>query len=214
MRPEPRTRTRPDAGIPGPRLMPTIFTHALVGYAAARAVAGPRPLPPRLAVVAAVLPVVPDLDVFLVPWFGYSHPLGHRGFSHSVVFALLLGVTAAMACRRAAEALPGRLGGLAILFSAIALSHGVLDAFCDGGQGIPFLMPFDHRRYFFPFRPIPVSPVGLSSFVADGGLAVLWKEALLIWPFAAAAVGWSCARRRRRAPAAVVSAGAGLAGLK
>lgn len=185
--------------------MPTIITHALVGYAAARAVAGRYALPRHVAIVATVLPVVPDLDVLLVPWFGFFHPLGHRGFSHSVAFALLLGSLASLACRRAAGTFPGGLGGLAMLCVAITASHGVLDAITDGGQGIPFFIPLDGARYFFPLRPIPVSPVGVSKFFWEGGLAVLFWESLLIWPFAAAAVCLSQDRPRRPAAPALLA---------
>ena len=43
-----------------------------------------------------------------------------------------------------------------LLFVAMA-SHGVLDALTDGGRGVGFLIPFSSERFFFPWRPIPVS---------------------------------------------------------
>jgi inner membrane protein len=48
----------------------------------------------------------------------------------------------------------------------------------DGGLGIAFFAPFDNTRYFFPFHPIKVSPIGLSFFSARG-LDVIWSE--LLW---------------------------------
>jgi len=191
--------------------MPTVFTHAVVGYAAARAAAGRRRFPARVLVVAAALPVIPDLDVLLRPWFAYGHPLGHRGFSHSLAFALLLGVLAAVALRKDAAAAPGGAGGLALLFTAILASHGILDALTDGGIGIAFFFPFDNTRYFFPVRPIPVSPILLSSFLSDWGLFVLRGESLLVWPFAAAAVAWSRRDGRLGAAATLVFLAAGVA---
>jgi inner membrane protein len=190
--------------------MPTVFTHAVVGYAAARAGAGRRRIPARLLVVAALLPVVPDLDVLLRPWFRYGHPLGHRGFSHSIAFALILGVLAALACRRDAGLVPGGLGGLALFFATVAASHGVLDAFTSGGIGIPFFMPFSGARYFFPVRPIPASPLHVSAFLSDWGLEVLREELLLVWPFAGAAVAWSWDGGRLR-PCAFLLVAAGAA---
>jgi hypothetical protein len=38
------------------------------------------------------------------------------------------------------------------LFLATA-SHGILDAFTDGGRGIAFFAPFGTERYFFPHHP-------------------------------------------------------------
>jgi len=55
-------------------------------------------------------------------------------------------------------------------------SHGVLDAMTDGGKGIGFFIPFDNHRYFLPFRPIHVSPIGLN-LAGD----VLWSELKWIW---------------------------------
>jgi inner membrane protein len=190
--------------------MPTVFTHAVVGFTAARAAAARRHPSARLLIAATLLPVVPDLDVFLRPWFRYGHPLGHRGFSHSIAFALALGVLAALACRRDAGSVPGGLRGLGLLFAAIAASHGVLDALTSGGIGIPFFMPFSSARYFFPVRPIPASPINVSAFLSDWGVEVLREELLLVWPFAGAAIVWASDGRRLR-PGALVLVAVGAA---
>ena len=190
--------------------MPTVFTHAVVGYAAVHAAAGRRHPTARLLIVAALLPVVPDLDVFLRPWFRYGHALGHRGFSHSIAFALILGMLAAVACRRDAGSVPGGRGGLGLFCGAIAASHGVLDGLTSGGSGIPFFMPFSSARYFFPVRPIPASPIHVSAFLSDWGLEVLREELLLVWPFAGAAMAWSWDGGRLR-PGAFLLAAAGVA---
>jgi inner membrane protein len=60
------------------------------------------------------------------------------------------------------------------------MSHGLLDAFTDGGLGIAFFAPFDSTRYFFPWRPIAVSPIGISEFFSLGGLRVLLIEGIWI----------------------------------
>jgi inner membrane protein len=61
-------------------------------------------------------------------------------------------------------------------------SHGLLDAFTDGGLGVAFFAPFDESRYFFPWRPIEVSPIGLRSFLSGRAFAVLRSE--LLWVIA------------------------------
>jgi inner membrane protein len=55
----------------------------------------------------------------------------------------------------------------------------------DGGLGIAFFAPFDNTRYFLPFRPIKVSPIGLSFFSARG-LDVIRSE--LLWVCLPAAI--------------------------
>ena len=37
------------------------------------------------------------------------------------------------------------------------------------------------ERYFFPFRPIVVSPIGLTDFFSEWGAAVIKSELLWVW---------------------------------
>lgn len=57
--------------------------------------------------------------------------------------------------------------------------HGILDAFTNGGLGVGFLIPFDNDRYFFSYRPIQVSPIGIQSFFSKWGWRVILSE--LVW---------------------------------
>jgi len=56
----------------------------------------------------------------------------------------------------------------------------VLDAMTDGGLGIAFFSPFHTARYFFPFTPIAVSPIG-AHFFSERGLSVLLSEFRWVW---------------------------------
>jgi inner membrane protein len=66
-------------------------------------------------------------------------------------------------------------------FSFVTASHGMLDAMTDGGLGVAFFAPFDNARYFFPWRPILVSPIGIAQFFSGYGLDVLLSEFVWIW---------------------------------
>jgi inner membrane protein len=68
-----------------------------------------------------------------------------------------------------------------ILFFLLSASHGILDAFTNGSLGIALLSPFDKTRYFFPWRPIVVSPIGVIPFFSKWGLAVIKSELLWVW---------------------------------
>jgi inner membrane protein len=157
--------------------MPTVFTHAAVGVALARVFTA-RPMPALFWGVAGLLPVVPDLDV-LAFRFGipYEAPWGHRGLSHSLLFALFLAVVAAAPTFRRLR-IPF-WDWLGFLFLAVA-THGLLDALTDGGLGVAFFAPFDDARYFFSCRPIRVSPIGMSFF-SERGWATLASELLWVW---------------------------------
>ena len=43
-----------------------------------------------------------------------------------------------------------------------------------------FFAPFDPTRYFFPWRPIEVSPIGVGFFSARG-LSTLTSEVFWVW---------------------------------
>jgi len=162
--------------------MPSVLSHPAVPLAIA-AVAGARVVPPRLAVVACVASVLPDIDA-LGYWAGvpYDAPLGHRGFTHSLCFALLAALVAAAGLARSGIA-PGL--SFAVVFVAAA-SHGLLDAMTTGGMGVAFLSPFSNERFFLPFRPIRVSPIGVTSFFSARGVSVIRSELTWIWAPAAA----------------------------
>ncbi|NIM12838.1 MAG: hypothetical protein GTO45_29905 [Candidatus Aminicenantes bacterium] len=55
----------------------------------------------------------------------------------------------------------------------LTASHGVLDAFTNGGLGIALLSPFDTTRHFSPWQPIEVAPIGIWAFFSDWGVKVM-----------------------------------------
>jgi inner membrane protein len=157
--------------------MPTIFTHSAVPLAMALG-AGDRIVSRRMLVAGMALSILPDLDViafrFGVP---YAAEFGHRGFSHSLFFAVAtaLCVTALCPSFRASF-----LRSFTFLFLAV-VSHGVLDACTDGGLGIAVLWPWSNRRFFVPVKFIEVSPITFCRFFSPRGLAVLRSELATVW---------------------------------
>src|SRR5579871_6738063 len=129
--------------------------------------------------MAALVACLPDVDVIGFH-FGvhYGDLWGHRGMTHSLLFAAVVGVLAAARFRP-----DWRRDGwkLALVLVLIAASHGFLDAFTDGGLGVAFFSPFDRTRRFFPWRPIAVSPIGAKNFFTQRGLDVLWSEVRWVW---------------------------------
>ena len=73
----------------------------------------------------------------------------------------------------------------------------------DGGLGCALLWPFDLTRYFAPWRPIPVAPIGLSFFTPFGG-AIALTELVLFAPLLLMA--WR-SRTLRTTPVVVFLAG-------
>lgn len=160
-------------------------------------------LPLRFWILSILCAMLPDIDVVGFA-FGirYGDMLGHRGLTHSLAFALLAGFVGASITLR--EALQQRKKWLVFVlyFFIVTASHGMLDAMTNGGLGIAFLAPFSNARYFFPWRPIEVSPLGLDAFFSARGIVVLWSEIKWIWipsglVIIAAQLIWTLLKRRK-----------------
>ena len=129
-------------------------------------------------VVWSFLSLLPDADV-LGFRFGikYADPWGHRGATHSLAFSLGLAIVLGLLAPLL------RLGALrTTVVSALVLgSHAVLDTLTDGGLGCALWWPIDNHRYFAPWNPIPVAPIGRRFFSADG-LSVALTELVYFAP--------------------------------
>jgi inner membrane protein len=157
--------------------MPTIFTHIAVPIAVTVAL-GTRRLPWGATLAGMVAAVVPDIDgIAFKLGIAYGGMTGHRGFTHTLLFALLIGV--------AGYALAPRWGmrrwvGYAWI-ALCTLSHPLLDMLTNGGVGIPLLWPLDSTHYLFPWRPIMASPISLRRLLSSRGVQVLRGEVLVVW---------------------------------
>ena len=174
--------------------MPTDFTQAILPLAAGAALGTAR-IPPRLIAAGMLAAVLPDADVVAFKLgIDYVHALGHRGASHSLVFASVCGVIAACGTRWfRAPALT------TFLFIALsAASHPLLDMFTDGGLGVALLWPWSDARHFAPWRMIEVSPFA-NRFFSARGVTVLLSEMRWVWLPALTAAGWLTWLRRRHA---------------
>jgi inner membrane protein len=182
-----------------PAPLASLFSHAVaaLGIGACFDRSG---TPKRVWAVGAFCSVIPDFDVIGFR-FGihYSDFWGHRGFTHSLVFAALLATAAlAIGFRRETPGL-GRFP-LWIYFFLATASHGLLDAMTDGGLGVAFFSPFNNTRYFLPWKPIRVSLIGVGRFSTSRGLEVVRSEMLWIWLPAALLVVSAWLVRRRTGP--------------
>jgi inner membrane protein len=160
------------------QLMCTVITHPAVPIALSVLVPQ-ESASSSLLIAGALCSIAPDLDVVGFE-FGieYGDMLGHRGFTHSIFFAALLAVFVTFAFFRNSSG--SQL--LIFLFLFIStLSHPMLDALTNGGLGVGFFAPFSNERYFFAYRPIEVSPIGVGDFFSERGLKVLLSELRWVW---------------------------------
>ena len=158
--------------------MASLFTHAVVGAAIGHATKPAWHKDWRYWPVVIACSMLPDIDsIGFHLGVPYGALWGHRGMTHSLLFAFIVATFAAMA-------LDGRFhwqGRLVIVFFLAMVSHDVLDAMTNGGLGVAFFSPFSTQRYFFPWRPILVSPIGPGRFFSARGLRIIGNEIVWVW---------------------------------
>ena len=146
--------------------------HIAMGFAVARAHEGRFNW--KAAVAFSTFSLVPDLDVIAFK-FGipYGAPFGHRGATHSIAFALLMGVAGWLVTRNWKSTLA---------LTVVVLTHPLLDMLTDGGLGVALFWPLSNTRHFFPWSPLPVAPIG-GGMLSKRGLYVLAVESVSFLPF-------------------------------
>jgi len=156
--------------------------HVFVGIAAARFARAGQPTtgsPLGAAIVWSGLSLLPDVDVVGFR-FGvhYADSWGHRGATHSFVFAGL----AALAVFALARATRQPALRTALIAFAVVASHPLFDTLTNGGLGCALFWPFSQQRFFAPWTPLPVAPIG-RAFLSPRGLRVAAFEAVAFAPF-------------------------------
>ena len=161
--------------------MASAVTHAFTAVALTKTLSGQK-RDWRFWTLAVASSILPDADVVGFA-FGveYGDLLGHRGLSHSLFFAALWSLLVVSSEYSGLMKFPRRWWSLVGLFFLVTTSHGILDALTNGGLGVAFFSPFDSARYFFPWRPISVSPVGVGRFFSGQGVAILASEMQYVW---------------------------------
>jgi inner membrane protein len=159
----------------------TVFTHAALPILGGRGWI-PQGLNPRRYLVATVLcSCVADLD-----FIGYAFDVrpierwGHRGLSHSIGFAAVLALVAAVGLFPALIRAPRALLRAWLPLFLWSASHGLLDAFTFGDVPVAWLAPFFAGRIQLPYHPVPVIPLGLDEALSRWGALILINELLLI----------------------------------
>lgn len=156
--------------------MPTIFSHIAVPIATSLGVG--KQVSRRLLIFSAFCAMLPDIDtVGFKLGIAYSSQWGHRGFTHSITFALLVALIAACFNRP----LKSRAWIVFLLSFTAVISHPLLDMLTNGGLGVALYWPYSNERVFFDYRPIAVSPIGVTHFLGERGWRVIKSELLWVW---------------------------------
>ena len=157
--------------------MATIFTHCIVP-GSLRLLLGKENVSGMLLFYACLASFLPDADVIAFKLeIPYESQFGHRGFTHSVFFALVVAAIGSLFCDYLQCK---KIVAFCVLFLSV-ISHPILDALTNGGHGVAILWPISNERFFLPWQPIEVSPIGLNNFLTPRGLTVLKSELMVVW---------------------------------
>ena len=155
--------------------MPTILSHAAIPVSLALASGL---ISRRLLFVGVIACIIPDIDVLAFRFnIAYAHDFGHRGFTHSVMFAFALALLALAFARQlqASRQITFAFIGLA------ALSHPLLDMLTNGTHGVALWWPWSSERIVSSWHVIEASPLSLRRVFSARSLVVLQSELLWIW---------------------------------
>src|SRR5699024_8508888 len=158
--------------------MPTVITHAAVPLCIGLGL-GSKVIPPRLLFAGIILAMLPDADVLSFKFgIAYGNVFGHRGFTHSLVFAFVVPLLCVLIGRRWFRA------GLIrcwLFLTVSLLSHSLLDSVTTGGKGVGWLWPWSDERFFAPWQVIKVAPFALSRYTTPYGHQVIISELMWVW---------------------------------
>jgi len=129
-----------------------------------------------LTLKVAGLSLLPDIDYLLVWPLGLSYEVYHRGFSHSVLFAIMAGLVFAILEQRKES---GPLLWRSAFYILIILSHDVLDLAMtdDRFEFIPGLMlawPWSSTRFAMSSSPLTDVYIHAGPIMQMTPLYFLW----------------------------------------
>lgn len=157
--------------------MPTIVTHAAVPLCLGLGL-GQKYIPVPLLFAGIGIAMLPDADVLSFKLgVEYANIFGHRGFTHSLLFAFTLPFLLLLFKPMFKVSY---LRIWTFLFICL-LSHSVLDAFTTGGYGVGWLWPWSEERFFAPVQVIKVAPFALKKYLMPEGIAVMMSELRWVW---------------------------------
>lgn len=160
--------------------MPTFISHAAVSLPVSLGFTKKK-YRKEIILLSVLVSMLPDFDgigyYFGIP---YEHFLGHRGFSHSIVFSAIIAILFTYFCVKQKYIEPKQYKFIFINFFVIGVSHGILDAMTNGGLGIALFSPFNNARFFLPWQPIIVSAILPQYFFQMNGILVFKREILYL----------------------------------
>lgn len=150
------------------------LTQAVLGAAVGQQAAG-KTLGNRAVLYGAILGTIPDLDVYVGKFYDTVTALEvHRGFSHSIVFYLMLAPVLTWLIQKLEKGKIQYVPALKMTFLCL-VTHPILDAFTTWGTQL--FWPLEHRLDFKTIFVIdPLYTLPFLFFLIRGMLAKQWSR--------------------------------------
>ncbi|MBL0063860.1 MAG: metal-dependent hydrolase [Bacteroidetes bacterium] len=147
------------------------LTHTVLGACAGEALAG-RKLGKKAMLWGALANNLPDIDVITSGWMNQADSLlAHRGFTHSILFALLMTPILAWWFKRTVKNEQMSFQNWLILWGSGLFFHIGIDALTAYGTG--WFEPFNHHRVSFNILFVADPFYTISLLIASIALLVL-----------------------------------------
>jgi membrane-bound metal-dependent hydrolase YbcI (DUF457 family) len=144
--------------------MPLPVAHSVIGASVAAAIHKKTEGWWKVLCLSAFLGVCPDFD-YVLNWLRIGRGGWHHGFTHSIVFALVVGaVTTALTRWRSVQGF--------IVFSAATASHTLLDYLITESRGASLWWPFTDHRYKLQ-GPNPIDYTWSTTSFGEAAVDVL-----------------------------------------
>src|SRR5262245_3480917 len=171
--------------------MPLPIAHALMGASMVAAIRphGPLKRDGKFLLLGAFLGVLPDFD-YALSWARFGEKIWHHDFTHSILFAFLIGLVAAAVINHFS------LRDVMAYFLA-TLSHSILDFLFTESRGVELFWPFSGKLFKFGLRPpFPYDwrPYPLGAKITD--ILILCLFELAVFATILLVVLWARAKMR------------------
>ena len=144
--------------------MPLPVAHSVIGASVAGALHKKTDGWWKFLCLSAFLGVCPDFD-YVLNWLRVGRGGWHHGFTHSIVFALVVGAATTLITRwRSVQGF--------LVFSAATASHTLLDYLMTESRGVSLWWPFTDHRYKLQ-GPNPIDYTWSTTSFAEAVVDVL-----------------------------------------
>jgi inner membrane protein len=150
------------------------LTHIAIGACIGEAVLH-KQLGKRALLWGILAQSIPDIDFIAAAWLNTSENLlAHRGFTHSILFALMISVAMALACDHWHRPHNIRFSKFILFFTAQVFIHIGLDSL--NAYGIGLFEPFSHQRISFDVLFVADPFFSFAPGIAIAALFILRNE--------------------------------------